>query len=284
MADTAPMIAYRSEFIHGFEDRMSLLMSTCIKEGNVNGNQITFNVATSGGASAVTRGINGMIPARADSQVQTAAQLIEYHDLVRKTEFNILISQGDQRRMMQETGMAVINRRVDDSIITALDTGTNNTGAAAVASLDLVIWAQTILGNNQVDITDEDNLFAVVSPAFHGYMLQTTEFASADFVEVKPLTGPARRYRRFAGFNWIVHGRLTNSVGAGGSGSSEQCFFFHRNAIGCGVHKEGISTSIGFDDEQAYSFARHTVHIGTALLQDSGLVVALHDGSGYAAT
>lgn len=284
MADTAFQIQYRQEFVNGFEDRQSILKSMCVQEADVKGNQATFLVADSGSAIAVTRGVNGLIPARADSLTQTTATLIEYHDLVRKTEFNILSSQGDQRRIMQETSMGVINRRLDNSIITALDTGTNNTGAAAVASLDLVVWARTILGNNQVPLWDEENLFAVVSPAFDGYMMQTPEYASADYVEVKPFTGPARRFRRWSGFNWAIHGRLTNSVGAGGTGASEQCFFFHRNAIGCAVHKQGINASVGFDDEQAYSWARTSVDIGAVLLQNSGLVVALHNAAGYAAT
>ena len=284
MAESAFQRQYRQEFIAGFEDRQSILRSMCVQEAQVRGNEAIFLVADSGGASAVTRGVNGLIPARADNLTQNTCTIYEYHDLVRKTEFNILSSQGDQRRIMQETSMGTINRRIDNSIIAALDTSTNNPSATAqVASIDLVVHAQTILGNNQVPIWDEDNLFAVVSPAFNGYMMQTPEYASADYVEVKPFTGPARRFRRFMGFNWSIHGRLTNSVGAGGTGASEQCFFFHRNSIGSAVHKDGISTAVGFDEEQAYSFCRSTVHIGAALLQNSGVVQVLHDASGYAA-
>ena len=255
-----------------------------VQEANVRGNEAIFLVADSGSATANTRGVNGLIPARADNLTQNTCTIIEYHDLVRKTDFNILSSQGDQRRIMQETSMAVINRRIDNSIIAALDGATNNPSTTAqVASIDLIVHAQTILGNNLVPIWDEDNMFAVVSPAFNGYLMQTPEYASADYVEVKPFTGPARRFRRFMGFNWSIHGRLTNSVGAGGTGASEQNFFFHRNAIGCAVHKDGIQTAVGYDEEQAYSFARTTVHIGAVLLQNSGVVLVLHDASGYAA-
>ena len=284
MADTAFQRQYRQEFIAGFEDRQSILRATCVQEAVIKGNEAIFLVADSGSASAVTRGVNGMIPRRADSLTQNTATLREYHDLVAKTNFNIFASQGDQRAIMQKTSMGVINRQIDDLIITELDTATNNTGAAAVASLDMVVWARTILGNNFVDITDEENCFALVSPGFDGYMLQTTEYASADYVEVKPFTGPARRFRRWAGFNWMVHPRLTNSVGAGGSGTSEQCFFYHRDALGCAVDKNGLDAPVGYDEEQAYSWARSTVHMGAVLLQNSGVVQVLHDASGYAAT
>lgn len=275
---------YRDEFVEGFEDGQSILRATTVQESVNSGNEAVFLVADSGSAEAVNRGADGLIPARTDSNAQNTATLKEWHDLVRKTKFNIFASQGNQRRIMQSTAMKVVNRKIDDIIIAQLDTATNNTGVTAQASLDMVVWARTILGNNFVDITDEDNMFALVTPAFDGYLMQIPEFASADYVEVKPFTGPARRFRRWAGFNWMCHPRLTNSVGAGGDGTSEQCYFYHRDAIGCAVDKEGIESPVGYDEEQAYSWARVSIHMGSVLLQNSGVVQALHDGSAYAAT
>ena len=180
--------------------------------------------------------------------------------------------------------MAVVNRKIDDIVIEQFDTATNQTGAAAQASLDMVVFARTVLGNNFVDITDEDNMFGLISPAFEGYLMQIPEYASADYVEVKPFTGPARRFRRWMGVNWMCHPRLTNSIGAGGTGTSERCYMYHRNAIGCAVDKDGIDTPVGYDEEQAYSYARVSVHLGSVLLQQSGIVEMPHDGSAYAAT
>lgn len=283
MSDTAFQIQYRQEFIYGFEDRQSILRATTVQEAVIKGNQATFLVVDSGSASAVTRGVTGLIPARADNNTQTTATLNEWHDLVRKTNFNIFASQGDQRRIMQETTMSVINRKIDDIVIAALDTATNDTGTATQASLDMVVYARTILGNNFVDLMDEDNIFGVISPAFEGYLLQIPEFASALYVDVKPLTGPARRFRRWAGVNWMVHPRLTNSIGAGGTSTSEQCFLYHRNALGCAIDKAGIDSPVGYDDEQAYSWARVSVNLGAVKLQNSGIVMMKHDGSGYTA-
>jgi hypothetical protein len=288
VAATAFQKQYRNEFVLGFEDRQSILRASCIQEAVIKGNEAVFLVADSGtqasnAATAVTRGVNGLIPARADELQQKTATLLEWHDLVRKTNFNIFASQGDQRRIMQITSMGVVNRKIDDIVITELDTATNDTGTAQQASLDMVVWARTILGNNFVDITDEDNMFGVISPAFEGYLMQIPEYASADYVEVKPFTGPARRYRRWMGVNWMCHPRLTNSVGAGGTGTSEQCFMFHRDAIGCAVDKDGIDSPVGYDEEQAYSYARVSIHLGAKLLQNTGVVMMKHDASSYAA-
>ncbi len=283
MADTAFQTQYRQEFILGFEDRQAILRATTVQEAVIKGNTAVFLVSDSGAASATTRGVNGLITARADNNTQLSCTLAEWHDLVRKTNFNVFASQGNQRRLMQETTMAVLNRKMDDIIIDELDTATNDTGTAAPASLDMVVYARTILGNNFVDLMDEDSIFAVVSPAFEGYMMQVPEFASADYVEVKPFTGPARRFRRWMGINWMVHPRLTNSIGDGGTSASEQCFMYHRNAIGCAVDVAGVDSPVGYDEEQAYSWARVSVNMGAKLLQNSGVVMMKHDGSGYAA-
>ena len=106
MADTAFQTQYRDEFISGFEQRQSLVRQTVTTEAEVKGNSAVFLVADSGAATAVTRGVNGLIPARADNLTQNSATLAEWHDLVRRTGFNLYASQSDGRRIMQETTMA----------------------------------------------------------------------------------------------------------------------------------------------------------------------------------
>jgi hypothetical protein len=276
MAETAFQTQYRDEFIAGFEDMRSRLSSTVITEAVIKGNTATFLVADSGSATAVTRGVNGLIPARADNLTQTSATLAEWHDLVRKTNFNIFASQGNQRRIMQQTTMGVVNRKIDDDIIAQLDTATVDTGAAATASLNLVVKAKVILGNAFVPTEEEDNMFAAVTPAFNGYLMQIPEYASADYVEVKPFSGPTRKFRRWAGLNWIEHPRLTG-VGT----AAEKCYMYHRNAVGHAVDTAGMDSPVGYDEEQAYSWARVSVHMGSAKLQNTGIVQMLHDGSAY---
>ena len=276
MAENAPQTQYRQELIAEFEEGMSWLRRTTVTEAVIKGNQAVFLVAGSGGASAVTRGLNGLIPARADSNTQNTVTLVEWHDLVRKTRFNVFESQGDQRRLMQETTRMVLNRRIDKDIITQLDTASNNLGAATTMSLSIVQKAMTTLGENEVPVEEEDMMFAVATPAVRGYLMQIPEFNSSDFVEVKPLAGPAMRLKRWAGFNWIFHPNLTG-VGT----ASEKCYFFHRNAVGSAFDTdEGLNTAIGYNEEQDYSFARASSFTNALVLQQNGLVQFLHDASG----
>jgi hypothetical protein len=283
MADTAFQTQYRQEFIAGFEQNQSLLRDAVTTEAVIKGNTATFLVADSGGATAVTRGVNGLIPARPDNLTQTSATLLEWHDLVRKTGFNVFASQGNQREIMQKTCMAVINRKVDQDIIAALDTATNDTGASAQASLQMVVHAMTILGNNEVPF--DGQICAIVSPAFLGYLMQTDEFNNADYVRKRPLDGDNPAWDDSPGYyNWmnikfIMHPNLTGN----GTGT-EDCYMFHKSALGHAVDTGGITSPVGYDEEQDYSWARCTVFMGSVLLQNSGVVNMNHDGTGFAAS
>ena len=275
MAESAPQIQYRQQLVAGFEEGMSWLRQTTVTEAVVKGNQATFIVGDSGGAAAVTRGINGLIPARADNMSQPVATLVEFHDLVRKTRFNIFQSQGDQKRLMQDTTRKVLNRRIDADIIAQLDTATANLGAATTFSLSAVAKAMTTLGEAEVPVDEQDKMFAVATPAVRGYFMQIPEGIKIDYVDMKYLAGPARRTMRWGGFNWIFHPNLTG-VGT----ASEKCYFYHRDSMGSAFDSgEGLNTAIGYNDEQDYSYARASSFTGAKLLQQPGIVQFLHDAS-----
>lgn len=276
MADTAYQSQYRQEFIAGFEMRQSLLRASVTTEAQIKGNSAVFLVADSGSAEATTRGTNGLIAARADNLNQYTATLQEWHDLVRRTSFNIFASQGDGRRIMQETTMGVVNRKIDQEIIDQLETGTQDTGTAATGSLSLSMKALTILLNNKVQL--DGNIFGLITPAYHAYLMQTKEFASADYVNNKPFESGMMMYR-WANVNWIVHPELPG-VGT----SAEKCFMYHKSAVGHAANTEGLNSAVGYDDEQDYSYARCSIFMGSKLLQNSGVVVINHDGSAFAAS
>ncbi|HEX9659068.1 MAG TPA: phage capsid protein, partial [Rhodothermales bacterium] len=231
MAESAAVVQYRDELVAEFEQQQSLVRQSTTTEATIKGNQATFNVAGSGGATAVTRGINGKIPGRGDNNTQTAVTLVEWHDLVEKTGFNIFQSQGDQRSLMQRTTRAVMNRKIDDDIVTELNTGTVNTGAAVTGSVSLVMKAKTILGNASVPW--DSNLYALITPAMEAYLMQTTEFASREYINRGPFENADPAWRDqplmyiWLGVSWCVH---PNLPGAGGA--AEKCFMYHKSAIG----------------------------------------------------
>lgn len=273
MSDTAFQTKYRQEFIAGFEKRQSLVRRTTIIETEINGNQAVFLVADSGGATAVTRGVNGDIPTRPDDLNQFTATLQEWHDVPERTNFNIFASQGEGRRIMQQTCMSVINRKIDDDIHAALAPATLNWGSAAIATLTLVTKAKTILGNNFAD--RDAPVFALITPAFHGYLMGLNQFTSSDYINMKPFEGVGKDLAfSWFGVNWIVDAGLP---GAGTATAS--CFMYSQNAIGHACDTEALSTFVGYDEKNDKSWARCSTYMGSKLLQNSGVVKMPHDDS-----
>lgn len=278
MSVEAAMIQYRREFVASFEQRMSALKMATTKESVISGNQATFLVSGSGGDTAVTRGVNGLIPYGNPTNTQVTATLVEKHAPYELTSFNIFASQGDQKRVMQMASMNVINRDIDSTILTELANATQDYGSGT-ATLNTVLGAQAILGNADVPIEEADNMFAIISPAFRAYLMQTTEFTDDNYVDVKPFAGPVRKYSRWAGINWIVSSRIS-----GLGTSAEVCYMFHRSALGYAVRVGEENIAIGYEEKQDTSWTRATTYHAAKILQNTGIVKIAHDGSGFAAT
>ena len=277
MSDTAFQTMYRQEFIQGFEKRQALARHTVTTEYQKTGNECVFLVADSGGAEAVTRGVNGDIPTRPDNLNQYTCTLAEWHDVPERTRFNIFASQGDGRRIMQETSMSVVNRKIDKDLHTALDAGTLTWGAASVATLTRVTTAKTKLANNFADDSDiaGNEIFALITPAFHGYLMGLNEFTSADYINMKPFEGVNKsKAFNWYGINWIVDGGLPGTGTA-----SASCYMYSCKAIGHACDMETVATHVGYDEKNDKSWARTTVFMGYKLLQNSGIIKMPHDDS-----
>jgi hypothetical protein len=278
MTVAAAVALYRRQFVAAFEQRTTALRATTTKETMANGLTVTWVVSGSGNDAAVTRGVNGQIPYGSSTNSQITGTLEEKHAPYEMTGFNIFASQGDQKQIMQMNSMGVINRDIEDEIIGALGTATNDTSTAATASFALVMKAQNILMRNNVDMSNINDIFGVCSPAFRNYIMQVAQSTSGDYIDYKPLAGPVVKMWRWAGVNWHISNRVPG-VGT----NAEKCFIYHRSAIGyaCNVGEEKVA--IGYDEKQDTSWSRASIYHDAALLQNAGVVVINHDGSAYEA-
>ena len=274
MSVEAAVTQYRQAFIDQFETRVSILRSMTTKESVTNGNTVTFLVAGSGTDVAATRGTNGLIPYGNPTNTQVSATLVEKHAPYELTNFNIFASQGDQKAIMRQAAMSVINRDIDLTILAELANATKDTGAYTTASLALVEKARAYLGGQSVPTEEEDNMFAIISPMFRAYLNQTSEFSSGDYVDTKPLVGPSRKMWRWNGINWAVSSQIT-----GVNTSTELCYMFHRSALGYAINVGEESVEIGYDAKQNSSWSRASVFHAAKILQNTGIVQMKHDGA-----
>ena len=274
MATSVPVTHYRNEFVAGFEARQSTFRDVVTNEVMVNGTNATFLIVNTG-REATTRGPNGLIPAGVDNQSQVTVPLTELHDLVERTKFNVFTDQGDQRRIMQMGGMAVLNRAIDIDIVTALSAATVTAGAAAVITKAIVNKAITKLGNAKVPNSDR---YGAITPAAWSYLSDITSFASSDYVNSRPLVEGMPKPGQMV--NWMGVNWFVPDVDLPGQGtSSATCFLFHKSAIGHAVDKGMIDVAGGYNEEQSYYWARHSIFHGAKLLLNAGVVKILNDDS-----
>lgn len=275
MSDIAQQTQYRDEFVAGFATRSSQLRQTVTKDAMIKGNQAIFLVSTPG-RRATTRGLNGIIPTSTGTLAQVTATLVEKHDLVEKTGFNLFSGQSDQRRIMQMESMGVINREIDLDILTELGNATVTAGSAAVLSKAVVNIALTKLFNGKVP--NDGNVWGVITPAAWAYLSDLPQFSSRDYVGKEGagpmITGP--QVIRWLNVNWIMHPEITG-VGT----ASATCFVYHSSAIGHAVATADIVSEADYDRKQDSSWARTTIYAGPKILQNSGIVKVLHNDSAY---
>ena len=276
MTANAPMIRYRAETIAAFEQNQSMLRATVTTEHMQDGSTATFLVAGSGGATPVTRGLDGRIPARNNDNTQLTCSLVEWHDKPVQTSFNVFESQGDQRRISQMGSVSVMNRKIDSDILgsTGLGAATLGDSSATTATLKWILDHQAALGENDVPIDEMDKVFCVLTPKAFANIKQIKEFGSGDYVEIKPFNGPARKMYHWAGINFIMSTRLTG-VGT----SSATCYMYHRDAIGHAIANGHPELDGDYNREDAYYWTRCSGFFGTKLLQNTGIRKMLHNDS-----
>ena len=280
MAETANQVLYRQELVKAFERRYAAIEPRVTTDGIASGSQYVFLVNGTNGATAVTRGANGRIPGRANDDTQVTITMGEWHDKPQMTRFNIFSGQAGAKRRaaMQDETIAVLNRKADALLITALETSTQYAGTTAdVLTISKAMHAITVVANSNA-IMSANDVTGLITPAGLAYLMQVKEVTSKDYVEMGPLPGMPSMFK-WAGITWMVHTGLTG-VGT----ASERLIVFHRAAIGFGVNREEMNVGAGYNDEEDYYFARCSRFMGAALLQNTGVCSIRHDGSAYAAT
>lgn len=278
MSQSAAVTKYRMETIAAFEKSQALTRHTVTTEADIEAASAVFLVAGSGGATAVTRGLNGEIPSRPDDLNQYTATLTEYHDKPIRTRFNIYTSQGNGAAIMQASSLAVINRQIDTNIRDALSAGTQTydmTADTTAATLLAGILEMTAtLGENEA--LDEEP-FALITPAFRSNLMTLNQFSSADYVNIKAFENVSRsKAFNWNGVNWIV-----DSAATGVGTATSTCYLYNKNAIGHACDINNVSATLGYDEEDDYSWARTSIFMGSKILQNSGIIKITYDDTTF---
>jgi hypothetical protein len=273
MAVQAAITQFRKETVMAFQQERSLLSMTTTKESMMNGLTATFLVNGNATDTAVTRGQNGDIPYNSPTNSQVSATLVEKHAPYSLTGFDVFASQGNQTEGMRRQSIATINREIDLTVLAELANATQDFGTGTL-ELKTITGAVAALGNQFVQVDDINNMFGVLSPAAYNYLMQTTEFTSADYVDVTMFNGATKRMLNWGGVNWIV-----SSLVDGLATTTESLYVWHRDAFGYAINMGEDQIAAGFNEEQQRSWSLATVYHAAKILQNTGIIKITHDGS-----
>lgn len=264
-------ILYRDEFVASFEQRQSYLRDTVTNEAMVKGNSAIFLV-TGQAESMKERGVDGLIPASNESDVQVTINLKEMHHRTTATNFDIFQGQSDRRRIMQMRGMVAANKEIDDSITAALASATNlwNTGSA-ITSITIGVLVDMISELYEQQVDNDGLITCVWTPKLYARVMTLAQVSSVDYVDKKPLIDGPQPFK-FLGATHIMHPRLP---GVGTATAAN--YIYHKASLGHAVDTAGIKTDIGYNGEHDYSYARHTLYHGAKILQNAGILRVNHN-------
>jgi hypothetical protein len=146
------------------------------------------------------------------------------------------------------------------------------------------MWQNGRVKLSNASVPWDSNITFVCGASFLAFMEQAPEFANMDYVDMKPYAGtdqnPSWRDKPMA-YRWRNVLIIEHPSIPGKATTSEKAFLFHKSAIGHAADTAGLESMVGYDGEQAYSWARASMNMGAKLLQTAGVVEFTYDGSVY---
>ena len=262
---------YEREVHHLFQRAGGYLRPTVRTKNNVTGSSTTFQKIGKGAASTKAR--HGVVPAMNQSHDPIECVLEDFYagdwvDKLDEAKVN-----HDERLAIAQGGAWALGRKVDDQIITNLDTTTETavtwtlTSPATVRNA-LIGMLEALDAN---DVPNDGGRYVLLTPRAWAFALLVEEFASADYVGPDGLpfregASGFNQWRRWMGALWTMH------TGLPGRGTAAtKVFAYHRNAVGHAVGMD-VTADITWHGDRASHFVNHMMGGGACLIDTTGVI------------
>lgn len=188
----------------------------------------------------------------------------------------------DERMAIAEGGAWALGRKVDDQIITVLDTTSESTVSwtvsSSAATRNSLLEMTEALDDN--DAPNDGQRYGLLTPRAWSDAMTVEEFASADYVSAEGQSyregaAVAQQWKNWMGVMWKAH------TGLPGKGTSTaKVFVYHKTAVGyaTGAHagnmatNEGVAADITWHGDRASHFVNHMMSGGACLIDSSGVI------------
>ncbi len=281
---TAAFITQYERDVHDvFQRQGSILKPTVRFKDGVNGSTAVFQKIAKG--AATTKARHGTITPMNQTHTSHTATLADFYagdwvDKLDEAKINI-----EERMAIARGGAYALGRKVDDQILTCLDSTTQT-------SVTIAITSQAVIRNGflnmvgdliRLDSYEPGAMYGCLSPVSWEMLSTVPEFASADFVTAdgRPFVDGAAvgMFNKWANVMWTVHSGVPN-VGT----ATSKIFVYNKNAIGYaagahpgnlagrGANEGGVGADITWHGDRAAHFINHAMSGGCVLIDDTGVI------------
>lgn len=271
---------YVADVHQAYQRRGSMLASAVRRQDSVIGSTAIFQRVGKG--TATTKGRHGIITPMNQTHTPVTATIEDFYapDYVDKLdEHKININ---EYMVIAEGGAAALGRKVDDQVMTVLDSTTQTvitiTVTAAIAVHSGLLTAVKSLWAN--DVPNDGQCYAIISPTLWARAMQVKEFSSADWVGANGLPhvegAPIGRWKDWMNVKWQMH---SGTSGAGTSAAKG--WVWHKNAVGYAsgavqgnVAGSGgpVGATIDWVPDRAAHLVNNWMAGGAVMIEDAGVI------------
>lgn len=278
--DTAFVRNYERDVHHVFQREGGFLRPTVRMKTGVVGKSTTFQKIGKGSASTKAR--HGVITPMNQDHTAIECTLEDFYagdwvDKLDEAKIN-----HDERMAIAKGGASALGRKVDDQIITVLDSTSESavtwTVTSSAAVRNSLLEMVEALDNN--DVPADDDSYGLLTPRAYSMAATVEEFSSADYVPAGSMTftdgAPvANRFKDWMGVKWKMHTALPNKGAA-----NAKTFVYHKNAVGYAVGatpqnaagSEAVGADITWHGDRASHFVNHFMSGGGCLIDTTGVI------------
>lgn len=253
---------YIADVHQAYQQKGSKLRNTVRLKENVQGAKCVFQKSGKGAAGKKTR--HGNVPMMNVNRSTASCTLEDWYAAEYIDKLDELRTNTDERLVAANSGAWALGRKIDELLITKMDT-TSSVIAASDAGLtkDKILKAFGLL--NASDVPDDGNRFAIVGPDQWNELLDIQEFKSSDFSGDKYPWLKGTESRTWLGITWMFHTGLPEESG------NRNCFIYHRGAVGL-AEGHGIKAYVDWVPEKAAHLVDHMLSAGACLIDADGVV------------
>lgn len=277
--DNAFIRQYEREVHHVFQRQGGILRQTVRLKDNVVGSSTTFQKIGTG--TATTKARHGVITPMNQDHTSVTCTLYDFYagdwvDKLDEAKTNI-----DERMAIAMGGAYALGRKVDDQIITELNTTTQTavtwTVSSAAAIENALLEMVEALDSN--DVPNDGQRYGLLTPKQWAFAMKVDAFRSADYIGANGLPmnegAPIMRFKDWMNVKWAVHTGLPNKGAA-----SAVPFVFHKSSIGYATgafagnsaQNQSVSADITWHGDRASHFVNHMMSGGAKLIEDAGVI------------